>query len=238
MTPSLELLQTQAEMLTRAGIWSHSFRPNDLPLHARETRHGFYTRALECLDTASARTRSKRRQKSIQKQRAYVESYIMSNARNIAYCLELRAQRQEDCDAWQTEGYRVFDVIDSYSFSTQPFPFEYACSSARDKQKTLRELGIESKTESPDYVYRSVRCSYWGGTYSNPTGHVVILVKADTPMELELIRRSYREYMDNYWYESHMRHVANPKSIYSSYWSYRPYDARIYSTYFRDWSLR
>jgi hypothetical protein len=225
---NLDLLETRANMLTTAGLYAWMLHPSNLPVESRDIKRTFLMRALDVLHTGLAGTRSQQRIKRFSKLIARIQDSLKRDTANVAYCLEQRAIRQEDNEDWVSRGYRAFKVIDSHVFSTQPFPFSYACSHARMIQDTLRKLGIDSITESPDMYYYRTMINYRGGTMQITGGHVVILVKADTAMDLELLRRRYVEYMAEYWYQSHLRQVMYTGDL-------KPFDGRWYKEHFGNW---
>ncbi len=195
---TLKQLERIASALQDQYPLSDSWR-RQTRLQYNRSRIALHNTTAAVWQTVANRTRDIRRWKRALRQAELARHYTARVQADIAYGLEFRAKHREDREAWELAGYRCFMVLDSYTYGTQPFPFAYASSHARRVQSDLAKLGVQSKTESPDYVYRSVRCSYWGGTYSDPSGHVVILVPAASELELELIRRKYTDAMREYW---------------------------------------
>lgn len=202
MTIRLEL--ARAEMLARGALFCGS--------------NALWAECIATWRNIAQRTKWVRLRKVADREIARANDYLARDKANERYCLELRAKRSEDRQGWEARGYRVFNVVDSYCFSTQPSPMYCAESWARRIIETLDGLGISGVIqESPDYEYHSVRCPYWGSSYSNPTGHVVVLVPADTPMDLEVIRRKYAAHMRQYWLDLHVKHGWDMENFESMY---------------------
>jgi hypothetical protein len=196
-------------------------RKNFLTWHAfQQAEIRVYEEQAERYRAIEAKTKDVRRKKRAQKGLDTCIRAIAGIIRDIRYNQEIRAKRKEDRDAWQAEGWRPLNVIDSGTFSTQPWPLEYAASHARREQETLKALGYESRQECPDYQAHRIYDSYWGTTYNQPSGHVVILVKVGTELELELAKRAYKQQQAEYW-----------KALHEKY----KWDLPIPETRLRDW---
>lgn len=217
-------LVVQADLLSRHATDVQYGRDTRLPATQRDTALWMRRKALSALSAVLLRSRDKRTQRRTVERMERIQRAIDSAWSNQRWNPEHRAQRREDNEAWQDAGWYCIDAIDSYTFSTQPFPYEYANSTARSYCDRLRAMGIMCRTESPDHVSRSQRCSYWGGSYSADTGTVCILVKCDTVAELEQIRRAYAANQHEYWHDLSVKHS----------WAWDKH-ACGYNTTFRNW---
>lgn len=217
-------LVIQADLLARHATEVQYGRDTRLPVTQRATALWMRRKALSTLSAVMLRSRDKRTQRKTAERMERIQRTIDSARSNQLWCLEHRAKRREDNEAWNDAGWYCIDTIDSGVFSTQPFPYEYANSTARSYCDRLRSMGVTCRTESPDHVSRSQRCSYWGGSYSADTGTVCILVKCDTIAELEQIRREYAAVEHAKWYGLAMQHG----------WAWDKH-ACGYNTAFRNW---
>jgi hypothetical protein len=194
---------TRAELLIRAGMFANQhwagYPPALLPAMEREERTSRFQQSIGvCMDIMRRSRRSATLVKA-QKLLRDAVGYMLRDNRDLRYYREHVASRREDNESWNAAGWYCVTTFDSYTFSTQPFPYEYACSTARIWQDKLTALGHETVLDSPNHVSRSQRCPYWGGSYSADTGTVCVLVKCGTPMELELIRRELAQAEHVYW---------------------------------------
>jgi hypothetical protein len=109
------------------------------------------------------------------------------------YTDEARRDQRELRESYQDAGLVLVGVRDSYTFSSQPFALDAARSSAQASVSVLRALGFSAHALLVDFVPVSVRCPYWGGTYSANRGAYHILVDG-VPMVGEMAKRAYEEY--------------------------------------------
>jgi len=170
-----------------------------LPRRSKLARDAFRTSAFMVVDAALADTRSTRTQRRLQELRADIMRDHENSQWSDRTYREQLASRREDSEEWESQGYRVFTHFYSHTYSTSSDPMYTARSAADRVVKDLAKLGYCAHTQCPDFQHRSVRCTYWGGTYSDNCGHIVVLIRVDTPMELELARREYAEFMLQYW---------------------------------------
>lgn len=113
---------------------------------------------------------------------------------DYAWGQEARRDRREFRESLSEQGLQIFEVIDSYTFSTQPFPLEYARTCAYRDCEDLAKLGFKARTMGVDIVRRSTRCPYWGGTYDSSYGKYVVLIEG-LPMDAELARRAHTAHL-------------------------------------------
>ena len=202
--PTLRQLRATIDAaLALASNWEYTFKP------ALSWRSG-QQRAIEHLRTAQAageqilqQTRSKRLAAWAMRVTIDARRSEQQQRNDIQGAVEWKAARHEDIDAWAESGWRVFDVWDTHTYNTQPDPWYCALCSARYASDVLTPMGVAWRVEYPDAHYVRWFDSYWGTHMSQQHGHHVLLVRADTPIELELIRRAYLDRQIADWRARH-----------------------------------